>query len=413
MTEETTVETTDLSQMTDEQIMEMDPADIVVGPDATLRTDEDRGTGDGDPAPNTDDDDQQQDNPDGDPDGADPDKDSSDDQSDSDTPDADDQGSDGAPDGDDDKADDIPDDDQSDDKDDSDDSKDDPDDDEQNFEAKYNQLMAPFRAAKREIKLDNIEDARRLLKMGVDYSMKMQKLKPQLRTLRTLEKAGINDPSRINFLIDLEKKDPVAIKKLLKDSGIDPMTLNLEGSESYVPTDHAPGDTESNIRDVLDEIKDDDHYDKTFEVITKGLDTASKEQLQKSPEVIAQLHEHIQHGVYDKVQERVANARMLGKLTGLSDLQAYYQVGNDMYNAGEFAATDTDTPGTDDDKGSEARASGLKADKAKKEADAAKVRKRKRAAKPPRGRAAKAGKKRPDFSKMSDAEINELDVTAF
>ena len=76
---------------------------------------------------------------------------------------------------DDDKKDDVSDDDQSDDKDDSDDSEDDPDDDEQNYEAMYNQLMAPFRAAKREIKLDNVEDARRLLKMGVDYSMKMQK----------------------------------------------------------------------------------------------------------------------------------------------------------------------------------------------------------------------------------------------
>ena len=410
MTEDTVV-TTDLSQLTDEQIMELDPGDIVVGPDAELRTDD--GAEDGDPAPKTDEDESKQDNPDDDTDGADADEDSSDDTDDSDTPDADDQGSDGDPDGDDDKKDDVSDDDQSDDKDDSDDSEDDPDDDEQNYEAMYNQLMAPFRAAKREIKLDNVEDARRLLKMGVDYSMKMQKLKPQLRTLRTLEKAGLTDPSRINFLIDLEKKDPVAIKRLLKDSGIDPMTLNLEGSEDYVPTDHAPGDAESNVRDVLDDIKDDEGFDKTYELITKGLDKASKIQLQESPETIAQLHDHIQAGVYDKVQERVANEKMLGRLTGLSDLQAYYKVGDVMYKAGEFADVTTDSTnkdsGTSQASGSEAAKAAAEKAKAKK----AETRKRKRAAKVPKGRPAKPGKKRPDFSKMTDEEVEALDVKAF
>lgn len=405
MTDENKVTTTDLSSMSDEEIMDMDESDIVVAP---VEKDAEGGSS----ADDADKDGSERDNPDDDTGGAGDNEDSPEDADESDDPSDDDEGSDDDPDSDDGDADDSPDADQADDKDESDDPEDDTDDTEETFESKYNQLMAPFKAAKREIKLDNIEDARRLLQMGVDYSQKMQRIKPQLRILRTLEKAGLTDPSRINFLIDLEQKNPEAIKKLLKDNDIDPMTLNLAGSEDYTPTDHAVGDSELEVRDVLDNIKDDPGFDKTFELITKGLDKASRAALQERPEVIAELHTHIEAGVYDTVQERVASERMFGRLKGLSDLDAYYTVGDQMYKAGEFDAKPNDPASAADDKPKgAAQDSGSDAEEVK--AAKAKLRNRKRAAKAPRGRAAKAGKKIPDFSKMSDKEIEELDISSF
>lgn len=406
------VETTNLAAMTDEEIMNMDEGDIVVAP----VEEEEEDAGGGSPADDTDDNASEQDNPDDDTGGADDDEDSSKDVDESGDPSADDKGSDDDLASDDDGDDDSVKADQAKDKDDSDNSEDEQDDTDQTFEAKYNQLMAPFRAAKREIKLDNIEDARRLLKMGVDYSQKMQRLKPQLRILRTLEKAKLTDPSRINFLIDLAANKPEAIRKLLKDNDIDPLTLNLKDSEDYTPTDHAVGDAELEVRDVLDNIKDDPDFDKTFDIITKKLDKASRTILQERPEIIAELHEHIGAGVYDKVQERVANERVFGRLKGLSDLDAYYQVGDQMFQAGELPnSPQPDSASADDDKPKgAAQDSGSDAEKAEKiKADKAKLRNRKRAAKSPRGRSAKAGKKIPDFSKMSDKEIEELDISSF
>jgi hypothetical protein len=304
-----------------------------------------------------------------------------------------------------------PEDDQSSEQDPSDDAESELDDDKVNFEAEYNKLMAPFRAAKREVTLDNIEDARRLMQMGVDYSQKLQRMKPHLRILRTLEKAGLTDPSRINFLIDLENKNPEAIKKLLKDNDIDPLTLNLEGSEDYTPTDHQIGEAELAVRDVLDNIKDSPKFQETVDVISKQMDQASRTQLQESPEVIAEIHSHIETGIYQKVMDGVANERMYGRLTGLSDLQAYYQVGDAMYKAGKFEdSTGAPSTPTSDKQGS-AQDSGSGTSKAK--ADKVNLRNRKRAASPTKGKAASSGKAAPDFSKMSDEDIEKLDPSSF
>ena len=405
------MEAVDLSQMSDEDVMKMDDGDLMVAVTDEGKPDSEGGSSDD----NTDEDTKDQGNPDDGTGGADDNEDPSDSESNSGDPFAKGQGSSDGSASDDDDADKTPKDNQSEDKGESDDSKDEQDDKESTFEAKYKELMAPFRAAKREVQLDNIEDARRLMQMGVDYSKKMETMKPHLRVIRTLEAAELLDPSRINFLIDLSKNDPAAIKKLLKDNDIDPMALNLEGSEDYKPTDHAPGDAELAVREVFENIKGDPKFDVTLDVITNKLDKVSRESLQERPEVIAEIHNHIEAGIYDTVMDRVANERMFGKLTGLSDLQAYYTVGDQMFQNGELGNQGTsteDSASADDKPKGTAQGSGSDAaDKAK--ADKADLRNRKRAAKPPRGKPAKGGKKRPDFSKMSDKEIEELDISSF
>jgi hypothetical protein len=284
------------------------------------------------------------------------------------------------------------------------------DDSETDYKAEYEKLMAPFKAAKRMVSLNNVEDARRLLQMGVDYSNKMANMKPHMRVLRTLEKADLLDPSRINFLIDLDKKNPEAIKRLLKEADIDPLSVDLEGSEAYSPTDHTIGDAELAVRDVLDNIQHSPKFAETVEVITKGMDMKSRQALQESPEVIATIHEHIEAGLYQKVQDQVANERMLGRLTGLSDLQAYYQVGDAMHKAGAFIDLDASAPSTTEESTqASAQGSGSGATDGTSEAV---LRDRRRAAGPTKGKAAKGGKAQPDFSKMTDEEIADFDVAS-
>ena len=253
------------------------------------------------------------------------------------------------------------------------------------YEAAYRELMAPFKAARREVKLDNIEDARRLMQMGVDYSSKMRQMKPHLRVLRTLEKAGLTDPDQINFLIDLKKGDTNAIKKLLKDGSIDPMELDLEGSESYKPNEHVIGDVELGLAEAFDSISESPHYQSTLKILD-GMDTVSKQQLQDNPNVIPVINQHMEAGIYEKVWAKVEMERMLGRLAGLSDLDAYYRTGEAMHKAGLLLtpAEDAPSPASNTTQGS-AQGNGSPADPTPNDRKG-----QKRAASPTKGRAAKA-----------------------
>jgi len=403
-------DTLDLESMDDEAIMNIDPGSFS-SPESKGAEDKTKAD---DSKNESAEDDSDQENPDGEADGAATEEGSSEDLTEAGNAFADEQGDSDSEDSTSTESGDTSEDDQSEDKGDTDTDEENSDTDDATFEAKYKELMAPFRAAKREVSLDNIEDARRLMQMGVDYSQKMQAMKPHQKILRTLEKAKLTDPSRINFLIDLSNNNPEAIKKLLKDNDIDPMTLNLEGSESYEPTDHTPGDKELAVRDVLDNIKDSPSFEKTVDIISNQMDTVSREKLQESPEVIAEIHNHIEAGIYQKVIDRVENERMYGRLTGLSDLQAYYQVGDAMYKEGVF--DDTSTPNTPSTSGKGTQGSAQDSGSAvSKGNDASKtdLRNRKRAASPTKGKPASGGKVLPVLADLDDDAILALDPSSF
>lgn len=275
--------------------------------------------------------------------------------------------------------------------------------DEVNYKDAYSELMAPFKAARREVKLDNIDDARRLMQMGVDYSRKMELMKPHLRILRTLDKAGLTDPEQVNFLIDLHGKNPDAIKKLLKDSSIDPMDLDLEDSKTYKPNDHIVGDVELALSEAFDSISDSPKYQDVLNTFD-GMDKVSKQQLQDNPSVIPIIAQHLEAGIYEKVWAKVETERMFGRLAGLSDLDAYYATGEAMNKAGVLGDQPAaSTPPAESTTQASAQGTGSPAGR----------KAQKRAASPTRGRATQPGKKIPNLATMTDEEIEKLDLAAF
>ena len=56
--------------------------------------------------------------------------------------------------------------------------------------------------------------------------------------------------------------------------------------------------------------------------------TPSKQILLENPVAIKVINDHVASGVYAQVQSIVEKERMLGRLEGLSDLEAYKQVGD-------------------------------------------------------------------------------------
>lgn len=203
------------------------------------------------------------------------------------------------------------------------------------YEGAYKRIMAPFKASKRMMKIDNVDDAIKLMQMGADYSSKMKAIKPNLRVVSMLEREGLLDEAKLNNLIDLSKKNPAAITKLIKESGIDPLDIDTDTEDEYKATDYSVSDTEFNVNQALDDIKDSPTFDRTLNVLAKEWDSDSKKLITENPEIISIINDHMYNGVYDEVQSIVDSERALGRLK-VPDVVAYKQVAEYLQLKGEL-----------------------------------------------------------------------------
>ncbi|WP_269519453.1 hypothetical protein [Alteromonas sp. BMJM2] len=210
------------------------------------------------------------------------------------------------------------------------------DDSEVDYKAFHEKLTAPFKANGRDMKVESVDDAVRLMQMGANYNKKMSSLKPNLKLMKMLDNNGLLDEAKLSYLIDLEKKNPDAVKKFVKESGVDAYELDDNEEVNYKPNSYAVDDTELALDDVLEEIKSTPTYAKTLNVVNEVWDEASKRTIASNPEALAVLNEQIGNGVYDKVTAEIEKERMLGRLSGLSDVEAYRQVGNRLFEQGNF-----------------------------------------------------------------------------
>jgi len=273
------------------------------------------------------------------------------------------------------------------------------------WKVQYEALMAPFKASGRTVKVESPDDLRRLAQMGYDYTNKMREMKPHLRILKTLEHNNLLEPKKINFAIDLMKGNPEAIKKFLKDSEIDPIELDLMDGAPYEATDHQVSEQQVELDEVLDSIKGTDSFARTAQVITKEWDKPSQDVLMGIPSLIGVINEHMEKGFYDQIANKVQYERSMGRLKGLTDLDAYKLTGDAMQKQGAFGAPAA--PGTTT---SEPSAQETSQSSKGSESDAAKESKRrKRAASPTKGTAS-AGKAPPKsyLGDFSDEEIEQM-----
>lgn len=204
------------------------------------------------------------------------------------------------------------------------------------YKTEYEKILKPFKANGKEIKVDSVDEAIQLMQMGANYSKKMASLKPGLKVLRMLEDNGLMDEAKLSFLIDLEKRKPQAINKLVKDSGIDPLDIDVNDSTEYKPSSYTVDDKELELDAVLEEISSTSAYSRTIDVVSNKWDATSKKVLLSNPTIIKVINEHIDQGIYDQITSVMDKERMLGRLTGLSDLEAYKEVGDMLHAQGKF-----------------------------------------------------------------------------
>lgn len=269
------------------------------------------------------------------------------------------------------------------------------------YENEYKRLLAPFKANGRDMQVASVDEALTLMQMGANYNKKMAALKPALKTMKLLEKHGLMDEAKINLIIDAWEKNPQAIKKLVSHAGVDQYALDGVDDSEYVPQNRAISDSEYNLTSVFEELSSGPNYARFVDVVTKEWDDKSKQVFVEHPEALKVISNHIDSGVYDVIAQEQERLALLGKLDGLSSIEAYRKVGDALYAAGRLNHLLGSTPQA-------ARGTPSKPDKGVD--SRSQDRQRKAAVSAPRNAGTSAGKANQDYNPlaMSDEEFKKI-----
>lgn len=135
---------------------------------------------------------------------------------------------------------------------------------------------------------------------AMDYTKKMQAIKPWRKTIDAIEGAQLSHDD-VNLMIDVLKGDKDAVAAVLKRTGVDALELDVEQSR-YVPKDYGRDDKALAVKDVIEEISGDAEYSTTYKILSKEWDDDSFREMTSDPDLIKLLHVDVKSGMYDRVQ---------------------------------------------------------------------------------------------------------------
>ena len=173
----------------------------------------------------------------------------------------------------------------------------------------------------------------RIFGQAMDYTRKMQQIKPWRQTIDAMEQAKLSHDD-VSLMIDVLKGDKAAIAAVLKRTGVDTLELDPEDSK-YVPKIYGRDESTLAIKDVVDEISQDQEYAVTSRIIDREWDEGSWREMSKDPQLIKALHIDVKSGVYNKVQP-IAEKMKLYEGGRRSDLDYYKLAAQEYYK--ELAA---------------------------------------------------------------------------
>lgn len=167
----------------------------------------------------------------------------------------------------------------------------------------------------------------RIFGQAVDYTKKMQAIKPYRKTIDAMNEAGITHDD-INLLISARSGDKGAVAEMLKRTGVDALDLD-ESEDTYVAKDYGRDESTIALNDIVDSIKSDPEYTITQNILGSQWDDASINEVTKNPEIVKLLHVDVQSGVYDKVSP-IMNKLKVYDGARKSDLE-YYKEASGVY----------------------------------------------------------------------------------
>jgi len=175
----------------------------------------------------------------------------------------------------------------------------------------YNQVTGEFVANGR--KMRGFTDPKKIIQaqqMAAGFAEKMKVFKQYKPFMQPLKEKGLLDnPDKFALALDAIDGNPEAIKALLKEQNIDPMELDLEDVK-YQPKDIRPNELELVLDDVLEMADQNGVGDHVRNVIAKEWDDQSLIDFLQDPQSQEDLITHMQTGIYDLVQERIAQHKI-------------------------------------------------------------------------------------------------------
>lgn len=221
-----------------------------------------------------------------------------------------------------------------------------------NYETFFKEVMKPFKANGKTVEPRSPEEVIRLMQMGAGFGRKLQDMQPHIKTLKMLEKENLLDPTELSYLIDLRNKNPDAIKKLIKDSNIDPLDLNIEDNVDYKPVNRSVSDAEVAFEDALANLKDRPNGSETIQIINQTWDKESLALVWEQPNLLDIFQTQRENGIYDKIVAEIEHRKVFGKIAPNTPfIQAYTTVGDELHKSGalgtiapEQTAAVTETP---------------------------------------------------------------------
>lgn len=270
-------------------------------------------------------------------------------------------------------------------------------------QAFYNAIVGkPFKANGREISVQTPEEVIQLMQMGANYHEKMAALKPTRRIMKMLENEKLLDEQELGFLIDLHKKDPKAIAKLVQDSGIDLMEFDVEQGAGYQSQHQAPPESQIELADTVQELQNNPGFKEVLTHVTTAWDAQSQDFIASNPGLLRVLDAQKASGNFDIIANEVQRLRTFGQLNGMISLQAHAAVENQLMQQGKLKMPATQ-PATTPNVEVPAKAA------PKKETVAAK----KAAAAPRQTVQGKPTTKADNLFSLSDEEFAKIDPTQF
>lgn len=179
------------------------------------------------------------------------------------------------------------------------------------YKAIHEQLFGkPFKANGKDLTVKTPEEAIQLMRMGANYHEKMAALKPVRRIARMLQDAGISDEESVAFLVDLHKKSPEAIAKLVKDSKIDLYELNLDEADKYKAAPQVVSDEQLNLEDTIQTLNSQPGFQDMLTSVANSWDMESQKIIMANPGILNVLQNQNTSGEFNQIMAEVQRVRM-------------------------------------------------------------------------------------------------------
>lgn len=207
----------------------------------------------------------------------------------------------------------------------------------------YEIVTNKFRASGKEYQITDPNQVVALMQKGIDYSKKMEAMKPALKAYQVLQDAGISYED-LGLLVDVHTGKAEAIAKLIKDKKLDYFELDDSKAEEYAPEARPEiTDQQIELNLIAKEYEGVKAFDKAVEEVLEW-DEPSRKFIVENPNSLRLLTEHIETGMYDQIMQKIAEHQSSGNVQeGVTMLQMYNYFGNQLYGNSKPARKKTVT----------------------------------------------------------------------